>query len=259
MALDQLCTEIDSRTHAQAAAVLKAASEDAKRIVEEAHAASERTLSAAKKEAEEFAIAEGHTRLTACQLEAARHLVEAREEAVRQSLNQVWVHYKLLSKRGGYAAKLKAWAQQSLDELGHSNAVLHANENDSETLRAAGFKVSKTPLQCAGGVRAETPDGHIAVDCTFEAQFERKREDILHQIHQRLFSSDDSSLLEIPKDGDGDGGAAKKRGRTSPSGRHASHSRPSKFKARQVRPLSSSSMLSMPVSSRAGKWRRRKP
>jgi len=175
MALDQLCTEIDSRTHAQAAALTKAAHEDAKRIVDEAHAASERMLAAAKKEAEEFASAEGHTRLTSCQLEAARHLVEAREEAVRQSLNQVWEHYKLLPKRGGYAAKLKVWAQQSLDELGHSNAVLHANESDGETLRAAGFKVSKTSLDCAGGVRAETSDGHIAVDCTLEAQFERKR------------------------------------------------------------------------------------
>ncbi|VVB56847.1 V-type ATP synthase subunit E [uncultured archaeon] len=256
MSLEHLCAEIESRSQAQASAAVKAAHEEAKRILDTAHAAGARTLEAARAEAEAFSSAEASSRLTACQLEASRHLVESREEAVQQSLEQVWEYFSQAPKRAGYAAKLKAWAQKALDELDTPGAVLRANESDTETLHSAGFKVSKKPIECAGGVRAETADGRISVDYTLESQFERKREELLHLIHQKLFSDSDSTMLEIPKEGNGDGkGAARSRsGSRKELGR-----RPRLGSARASRParILDFSSTSLPVSSRSRLGRRK--
>ena len=256
MGLESLCVEIESRSQAQASAATKAAHEEAKRILDTAHAAGARTLEAACAEAEAFSSAEASSRLTACQLEATRHLVESREEAVRQSLSQVWEYFAQAPRRAGYSAKLKGWAQQALDELDMPGALLRANETDAEILRAADFKVSIRPLECAGGVRAETADGRISVDLTLESQFERKREELLHLIHQTLFSAADSATLEIPKS---EGGGERPRpvragprtGRRSPRLGASARVRPAK-----ILDFSSSTL---PVSSRSRLGSRRKP
>jgi vacuolar-type H+-ATPase subunit E/Vma4 len=198
MGLEQLCAEIEAHSQSQASAIIKAAHEEAKRILDSAHSSAQRTLQEARREAEAFSAAEASSRLTATQLEASRRLVEAREEAVRQSLEQVWEYYSQMPRRAGYAAKLKEWAQKALDELGQSGAILYANEADAEILRQAGFKVARKAIECAGGVRAETADGKIAVDYTLEEQFERKKEQLLALIHQKLFSPQDLEPPPIP-------------------------------------------------------------
>ncbi len=247
MGLEQLCAEIESRSHTQALAAIKVAHEEAKRILDNAHAQGERTLEAARAEAQAFSSAEASSRLTSCQLEASRHLIESREEAVRQCLDQVWAWYAQSPRRAGYAAKLKGWAQKALDELDAPGAVLRANEADSEILRSADFKVSKKTLECAGGVRVETSDGRIAVDYTLESQFERKREELLHLIHQKLFAGEDSTMLEIPKPAQEEG-KSKASARSESSGRRPRFG--SKSRNRPARVLDFSSM-SLPLSSRS--------
>ena len=87
------------------------------------------------------------------------------------------------------------------------------DDTDLAILRAGGFKVAAAPRDCSGGVRAETRDGRIAVDYTLEALFERKREDLLHQIHQQLFSAEDESV-SIDFFGDGKSARAGKSKKT---------------------------------------------
>ncbi len=254
MGLEQLCAEIESRSHSQATAILKSAHEDAKRILDSAHADGQRALEAARAEADAFSSAEASSRLTATQLEASRHMMESREEAVRQCLEQVWGHYRQMPRRSGYSARLKAWAQKATDELGQAGSMLHANESDSETLRGAGFKVARKALDCAGGVRAETADGRIAVDYTLEAQFERKREELLHLIHLKLFTPEDSAVPDIPPAGE--------RGQEKKSksyGQDSQRAASGQAKTRQSGPSSQRgsprvldfSAFSMPVSSRS--------
>ena len=114
------------------------------------------------------------------------------------------------------------------------------------------------------GAVVVAPDGRIAVDYTLESHFERTREDIEHQIHWRLFPHEDSAPIENPGGKNGHGGArpsARRGGSSVRIPRLAKRPRAAKFKARSkaVRSLASSSMLAMPVSSRAaGRWRSRK-
>ena len=197
MSLEQLCVEIEDRSNEQAAAQVKGAEEAAKRLIEEAKVAAQRTLEAARVEAQEFSTAEAAERMTAARLEVSRTMGEARDEAVRQSLAGVWEYYRAMPKRAGYAAKLRQWAGKATAELDMPGATLRASASDLSILRAGGFKVNPNPIDASGGVRAESRDGRIVVDYTLEAQFERKREDLLHQIHQQLFSAEEeSSALE---------------------------------------------------------------
>lgn len=193
MSLEQLCVEIEDRSHEQAAAQVRAAEDAAKRIVEAAKASAQAMLESAREEARAFSEAEGRERMAAARLEVSRSLGEARDEAVRQCLSAVWEYYHHMPGRAGYAARLRSWAKKALDELDTPGAVLRARASDLSILRASGFKVAASPIECSGGVRAETRDGRIAVDYTLEALFERKREDLLHQIHQQLFSAEDES------------------------------------------------------------------
>ena len=179
--------------HTQAAAQIRGAEEAAKRLIEEAKAAAQASLGAARAEAAEFSAAEANERMAAARLEVSRSLGEARDEAVRQSLAGVWEYFRAMPKRAGYSARLRQWAAKAMAELDMPGAVLRASASDIAILRAADFKVSAQPIDCSGGVRAESRDGRIVVDYTLEAQFERKREDLLHQIHQQLFSAEDES------------------------------------------------------------------
>ncbi len=193
MSLEQLCVEIEDRSSEQAAAQIKAAEDAAKRIVEAAKASAQAILEAARDEARAFSEAEGRERMAAARLEASRAMGEARDEAVRQCVAAAWEFYRAMPRRAGYGVRLRSWAKKALEELDTPGAVLRANHADLNILRSAGFKVAASPIECSGGVRAETRDGRIAVDYTLEALFERKREDLLHQIHQQLFSAEDET------------------------------------------------------------------
>ena len=193
MSLEQLCVEIEDRSNEQAAAQVRAAEDAAKRIVEAAKASAQALLDSARDEARAFSEAESRERMAAARLEVSRSLGEARDEAVRACLSAVWDHYHHMPARAGYASRLRSWAKKALDELDTPGAVLRARSSDLSILRAGGFKVAPAAIECSGGVRAETRDGRIAVDYTLEALFERKREDLLHQMHQQLFSAEDES------------------------------------------------------------------
>lgn len=229
MSLDALCREIAATAEARAARLMREAQASAKTVLEEAKEAAANAVAAAKAEGHTFAKAETAERLNAGQLESSKTLSEAREEAVRQAVEQVWAHYRLMPKRPGYAKKLRQWAERAQSELGLADALLRANASDLPLLAEAGFRVNRAPIECAGGVRAESKDGRIIVDYTLESQFDSKREEVGRECFARLFAdSDDAAMMT------GEGGAKKARTKSSPASRaRAPSSRPPKGRAQK--------------------------
>ena len=190
MSLEQLCQEIEHRAATKSASAIRDAHEDAQKVAREAKATGERTLRAAREEAERFASSEGAERLANAQIEAQKILSEAKEEAVRANLQLVWEKYVAQTRKTAYARKLKAWAQEALAELG-TNGALRTNAQDRPHLVSAGLRVAPEPLDCAGGVRAETADARIGVDRTLEAQFDAGKEEVAREMYARLFAQEE--------------------------------------------------------------------
>lgn len=196
MSLKKLCAEIEQNSRKDAAKTIKDARKEAKQIITDAEEKASELVESEKKQAKQFSDTEAQSRITATQLEANKILSDARDEAVRQSIDQVWSYYSKLSQRSGYKTQLKAWAKKAIDELEMPGAVIRCREKDRSILRSARFKVGQ-PLDCAGGLRAESKDGKVIVDYTLEAQFESRREEIARTIHSNLFSSSDLETLKV--------------------------------------------------------------
>lgn len=188
MSLESLCREIAATSDARAVALLRNAQAESSRMAQEAQSQAERAVRAARADGEAFAAAETAERRNAAALESSKLLSEAREEAVRQAVAQVWAQYRQMPRRPGYAKKVRRLAEQAVQELDISGALLRARSEDLPLLAEAGFRVNREPLDCAGGVRAESRDGRILVDYTLEAQFDAKREEVAREAFARLFS-----------------------------------------------------------------------
>jgi len=197
MGLENLCNEIEHNSKARAAQILSDAKKEARKIVEDARASASASSQAAKKQALQFSKAEEQERITAAQLEEQKIISDAKDEAVRKCTRQVWEEFSQARKQPGYSKKLRRWAELALEELSSSGSVLRCAPEDKQILISAGFKLSPKPLECAGGVVAETKDGKVIVDYTLESIFEQNREKIVHTIHSKLFSHDEKLLQPI--------------------------------------------------------------
>ena len=210
MGLEQLCREISATAEARAAALMKEAHAQAEETLAQARAAGQKAVADAKAEGEQFGAAEKAERVNAARLEEQKAYSEAREEAVRRGMERIWERYSAQPSRPGYAKNLRRWAETAVTELNAGSYVLRARAADIKLLAEAGFKVSKEPLECAGGVKAETAGGKISVDCTLESLFEAKKEEAYKEVYARLF----------PDEGE-EGG--RQKAKPSRSARPASH------------------------------------
>ncbi|MDE1797819.1 MAG: hypothetical protein KGH63_00245 [Candidatus Micrarchaeota archaeon] len=196
MGLEQLCREISATAEGRAAALIKEAHESAEETLAQARSAGQKAVADARAEGEAFGAAERAERVNAAKLEEQKECSEAREEAVRRAMAQVWEQYRAQPRRPGYAKNLRRWAETAVTELGASSYVLRARGEDIKLLADAGFKVSREPLECSGGVLAETAGGKISVDCTLESLFEGKKEEAYKEVYARLFPDEGTEAAE---------------------------------------------------------------
>ncbi|MFH0927642.1 MAG: V-type ATP synthase subunit E [Candidatus Micrarchaeota archaeon] len=197
MGLQQLCTQIEQNSKVRAAAILQEAKAQARKIVDLAKKSSSESIESSVEQAGKFCDLEAKERENAAQLEASKLISDAKDEAVRQSLVQAWDAYSRLPKSAGYKSKLAQWAQKALGELSLPGAIVRCREEDAQILSQAGFRLGE-PLECLGGVRAESKDGRVMVDYTLEAQFESKKEELAKAIYSSLFANLPANLSGAP-------------------------------------------------------------
>ncbi len=190
MGLHQICAQIERNSKLKASSILSEAKQEVQRIEDLAKKRASETITNASNQALSFCELEQKERLNASQIEASKIISDAKSEAVKRAVDEVWEVYSQSSKKSGYKQKLKQWAQLALDELSVSGAILRANSSDSSTLSSLGFKVGDS-IDCCGGLIAQSKDGRIMVDYTLEAQFESKKEEVSKLVYSTLFSNED--------------------------------------------------------------------
>ncbi len=186
MAIEKLSAQIAQSAHEEAAKVIHAANEAAAETVKEAKASAVHRMKSAADEAREMVAAQRAERLAAAKLEAKKIIAHAQDEAVTGSLEHVWSELRHFRKTKEYAKLLSSLAEQALAELGERDGAIFVNEEDQKLL--SGMKnLSKKPIECSGGCIAETKDGSVRVNLTFEAIMESEQDTLRKKVYESLF------------------------------------------------------------------------
>ncbi len=171
------------------------ANEDSRKITDEAQAQvkamqeEERARrSSLKKEAEgevERLLAEQRgERIAWARLESKRMLSEAREDAIKDVLDDFFEALGSARKSPEYKKFLNSSVAKALEELGPGSVVRLA-KGDKALLQVKAKIVED--LDGLGGAIVESADGKIRIDLTLETQYESKRDEIRKQVYDKLF------------------------------------------------------------------------
>ena len=141
MGFEELATELHKGADAEGKKIIHAAEKNAAKIEEDAKEKAEESLKAAKKDASEFARQEAAERITSAKLAAKKMVDEAREEAVEASISQAWNKFRSDSmKKPFYQSLLEALVKEGMAELGASQAIVYARDEDKQYLQGCQFK-----------------------------------------------------------------------------------------------------------------------
>jgi V/A-type H+/Na+-transporting ATPase subunit E len=186
MGFEELTSELQKGADAEGKKIIHAAEKNAAKIVEDAKEKAEESLKAAKKDAAEFARQEASERITSAKLSAKKMLDEAREEAVEASIGQAWNKFRADSmKKPFYQSMLEALVKEGMAELGASQAVVYARDEDKQYLQ--GYQFKRLPQEYSGGVIVESQSGKVRVNKTLEEIFAQKKPQLRKDIYDRLF------------------------------------------------------------------------
>lgn len=160
---------------------------EAQRILEEARAQAKQIISRAEGEAQQQA-AEEASRVSGARLAAGRIVAEAREKAIGQVLASLLGELSESasprnSSKGGYGKLFQKLARQGLKEV--EGGVIRCRKQDAPLAKKFG-RVGE-PIGCKGGLVAESADGRVRLDATFEGLLEEHKDELGSKAHELLF------------------------------------------------------------------------
>lgn len=124
------------------------------------------------------------------ELELRLKITKFRDELVDNFFEKAIEKIKLLTETKEYEKSLEKLLFEAAVTLKQSNIIIHCRNQDNKILTKqfldnisnrlkkennieTKYQLSKTPINCMGGVRLETPDGRISIDNTYEKRIER--------------------------------------------------------------------------------------
>jgi V/A-type H+-transporting ATPase subunit E len=177
--------------------LISEADEDAKRITAEAAAQAKAILDVerqaasalrkdAEKDVERQLEEQRNERVAWARLESKRLMAEAREDAIRDVLDDFAGALGSVRKAPEYKKFLNSAVASAVDEMG-PGCVIRLVKGDKALLQGAkGAKVVED-LEGLGGAIVESPDGRIRIDLSLETQYESRKDDIRKKIYEKLF------------------------------------------------------------------------
>ncbi len=189
MGIDRLTTSLLAEAKKQAEEITKAADWHLEKMLTEEKAKRAILLKKAEEDAMQLIEEQRKERLAWASLEAKRIISEAREDAIKSILEDLFTMLEDISKKSEYKDFLKRTTVQALGELKSDRLVLHCKKEDKaivQTLVKDSTEI-EDDLNSLGGFILETADGKIRLNLTLESVFETKREDLRKLIYQKLF------------------------------------------------------------------------
>ncbi len=114
-------------------------------------------------------------------LRARNRLLLLAQESIARVFDEAAARVRAADRSGPeYAALLEALVKESVEALGTDGVTVRAAGQDREAAGAAlekfpGAELSPDPVDCLGGVRAESKDGSMSYDNTIDSRIERMK------------------------------------------------------------------------------------
>ena len=186
MGIEKLKGSLLSEAQEDAQKIIREAEGQAARMADEEKARDEATKKEAETDVERMLGEQRNERLAWARLESKRVMSEAKEDAIKNVLEDFFEAMKGARNTPEYKRFLAASVASASAELG-PGVTIHVMKGDKALLGAIkGAKIAED-LEGLGGAIVEGPGGKIRMDLTLETQFESRRDDIRKSIFDKLF------------------------------------------------------------------------
>ena len=189
MGIESLTSSLISEAEKEAKEIIESAESHVAGMLSDEKSKCSKFLKDAEEDAKKRISEYQQERVAWAQLEKKRIMAEAKEDAIKSALDEI---YKSLAKLRGtakYKAFLKSAVSSAVQDLKGKKLIVHVLKGDKKLLPRmnAGVKVV-TDLDAVGGVIVETADNRMRVNYTLESVFESRSEELRKKISARLFS-----------------------------------------------------------------------
>ena len=124
-------------------------------------------------------------RLAWARLEAKRSQAEAREDAIKAALDELYDMATDIRKSKEYASYLAKTVAAAVDELG-GNATVRVLKGEKKLLPKIKVQINED-LEALGGAVVESGDGKMRVDLRLETLFETRADELRREISDEMF------------------------------------------------------------------------
>ncbi len=188
MPISKLAASLISDARKEAEEIVKTADSQVDRQISEEKAKRVLLLKSAENECEKRLSEQERERTAWARLEAKRILSEAKEDAIKHVIEEMYESLPEIRKSKDYADFMKRALVSATGELGEGVTVLHIVKGDKKFVSAFKGKVVED-LEADGGLLLETADGKVGIRLTLESILESKKDDLRKKISEKLFGS----------------------------------------------------------------------
>ncbi len=186
MGIERLKGSLLSEASEDAGKIVEAAEKHVSRMVEEERSQMAARKKEADREIEKTLEEQRSERIAWARLESKRLLAEAREDAIKNVLEDFFDSLEGVRKSPEYKKFLSNSVAKAAAELGGDVSISLCKGDKALLAQVKGAKV-KEDLDALGGAIVESADGKIRIDLTIETLFEAQRDEIRKRIYDKLF------------------------------------------------------------------------
>ncbi len=186
MGLEKVKREILDNAQNEASGITDAAQADARAIIKSAEKQASELEERAREGAEKASELLKKRELAAAELELQKQALAAKNELVERVFSQA---VKEISKLSGKKMEAHIRSLLSAARKGMEVSVLYCNGRDAGIAEAAGdgkLKVLRDDT-IAGGIIAESRDGRLRMDFSYDALLEQAKSKVLGDVARKLF------------------------------------------------------------------------
>ncbi len=183
MGLEKVKQEILENARKEADEILAAAEAEARTITRSAEKQMQDYQKLVEEDGERAAELMKRRKVASADLELQKQALSAKNEIIEGVFEQVRKKLRLRSDKSR-EADVKALLKAASGEM--DVAVVHCNGRDARFLEGSGLKVVKNDSML-GGIIAESPDGKLRVDYSYETLLGQARMRVLGDVARKLF------------------------------------------------------------------------
>ncbi|MBI5223002.1 hypothetical protein HY990_01125 [Candidatus Micrarchaeota archaeon] len=187
MSIEKLKTSLLSEAQAESERIINAAKSEAQKLIEEERSKNAAFLSSAREDAERILKEQSSERSAWARLEAKRIIAEAKEDAIKLTIEDFLAAVASLRKTPEYRQFMKRSVDAAIAEFGGGPVFLHVLAADKDLFSKTKNLSIVPDLDGIGGAILESEDGRLRVNLTLETLVETKKDELRGKIYQALF------------------------------------------------------------------------